>query len=516
MPSPSPTKKLRIFLSHAVDDKPKVRKICQRLKNDGFDPWLDEEQILPGHSREFEIERALRSCDLILLCFSMNSVSKEGYIQREYQQAMDIQREKPEGTIFVIPLRLDKCDMPHFISALQWVDYPANYARLLQSLRIRGVSNMPPVPVESSNLRKQKKRGDSSLSTKRANSSPGGDFTFRQGILDKFFLFVSHSESFYMVGAVGMGKTRLLDFLMRYDVQRHYLGEKADEYWLVRVDWNRLAVRNETWAFYELLLSSILFAVTYHPNVESLRTEIARIELDVIQQRDDVLALRLFELVVDKLCQGYGIKLSFLFDEFDEVYTTLAREVFRQLRAVRDSNKHHVSFVLFLRQLPELLRNPSDNESFYELLSRNAIGLDTYSRTDALRILEQIEARRRITLSGDQREGLLEASGGHIGLIQGLLSAFVESTPALPAIAQPGWIQVWGRQPVVVEECRKIFEGLSEAEQAGLCAFGRGDYASITPAIEKSLLLKGMLRRDNSAVSFFCEIFEQYVKRLRS
>lgn len=84
MQTPSPKPKLRIFLSYAVDDKPKVRKIYQRLKKDGFEPWLDEEQILPGHSRDYEIEKALKNSDVILLCFSMNSVSKEGSIQREY------------------------------------------------------------------------------------------------------------------------------------------------------------------------------------------------------------------------------------------------------------------------------------------------------------------------------------------------------------------------------------------------------------------------------------------------
>ena len=78
-------KKLRIFLSHASEDKPAVRRLSKRLKDDDFDPWLDEERLLPGQNWELEIEIALRSSDAILLCFSEKSVGKEGFVQREFK-----------------------------------------------------------------------------------------------------------------------------------------------------------------------------------------------------------------------------------------------------------------------------------------------------------------------------------------------------------------------------------------------------------------------------------------------
>lgn len=52
--------------------------------------------------------------------------------------------EKPEGTIFVIPVRLDDCELPHFIREIQWVDHPGDYDRLVMSLQVRaGGSAMP-------------------------------------------------------------------------------------------------------------------------------------------------------------------------------------------------------------------------------------------------------------------------------------------------------------------------------------------------------------------------------------
>ncbi len=114
MPNSKRKKKILVFLSHANEDKQIIRRLCQRLKSEGFDPWLDEERILPGQDWQLEIEKALRNSDAILVNFSKKSLAKEGYIQREYKKALDYQKEKPEGTIFVIPVRLDNCEIPFF------------------------------------------------------------------------------------------------------------------------------------------------------------------------------------------------------------------------------------------------------------------------------------------------------------------------------------------------------------------------------------------------------------------
>jgi len=90
-----------------------------------------------------EIEKAVEAADVVLVCLSQKSVSKEGYVQRELRFALDIAMEKPEEVIFVIPLRLDECELPRKLRSWQYVDYfPAGnrdgaYRRLMQSLKIR-------------------------------------------------------------------------------------------------------------------------------------------------------------------------------------------------------------------------------------------------------------------------------------------------------------------------------------------------------------------------------------------
>ena len=153
---------LRVFLCHYSVDKPTVRELYQKLSAEGWiDVWLDEQKLFPGMDWNLEIERAVEEADVIIVCLSSNSVTKEGYVQRELKYALDIALEKPEGTIFVIPLRLDNCEPPRRLRGWQYADYfpeslrPWAYQRVLESLKIRakllGISSNGPekTPVQS-------------------------------------------------------------------------------------------------------------------------------------------------------------------------------------------------------------------------------------------------------------------------------------------------------------------------------------------------------------------------------
>ena len=134
-------RKLRVFLCHSSQDKPIVRQIYQRLLIEGWiDPWLDEVKILAGQDFHLEINKATRNADVIIICLSSVSVIKEGFVNREIRQALDIAQEKREGEIYIVPLRLDDCD-PSFeqLKKLHWVNYfeEDGYERLKKSLQQR-------------------------------------------------------------------------------------------------------------------------------------------------------------------------------------------------------------------------------------------------------------------------------------------------------------------------------------------------------------------------------------------
>ncbi len=130
---------LRVFLCHASDDKVEVRKLSQRLQADGIDVWLDEEKLLPGQEWQHEIPQAVRDSDIILVCLSNKSTTKEGYVQKEITYALDIADEKPENTIFIIPLKLEECNLPGRLRRFQSADYftDSTYQRLLKSFKLR-------------------------------------------------------------------------------------------------------------------------------------------------------------------------------------------------------------------------------------------------------------------------------------------------------------------------------------------------------------------------------------------
>jgi Resolvase, N terminal domain/TIR domain len=47
-----------------------VRDLFHRLRQDGFDPWLDEEALLPRQDWQEEIPKAIRACDAVVVCLS--------------------------------------------------------------------------------------------------------------------------------------------------------------------------------------------------------------------------------------------------------------------------------------------------------------------------------------------------------------------------------------------------------------------------------------------------------------
>ena len=130
---------LKVFLCHASGDKPPVRELYRRLVAEGVDAWLDQERLLPGQDWRLEIPRAVQDADVVVICLSKKSITKEGYVQKEIKFALDIAEEKPEGTIFLIPARLEDCVVPERLSRWQWVDlYEENgFIRLLRSLKLR-------------------------------------------------------------------------------------------------------------------------------------------------------------------------------------------------------------------------------------------------------------------------------------------------------------------------------------------------------------------------------------------
>ncbi len=152
---------LKVFLSYASQDKLLVRELSRRLMEENWiNTWQDEKNLLPGQDWRLNILDAVDTSDIVIICLSNSSVNKEGYVQKELRYAQEIALEKPEGTTFLIPLRLEECEVPRGLRFYQWVDYfddrkDDSYKALVASLKLRYEQK---IKAEENRLRGEKRQ----------------------------------------------------------------------------------------------------------------------------------------------------------------------------------------------------------------------------------------------------------------------------------------------------------------------------------------------------------------------
>jgi hypothetical protein len=174
---------LSVFLCHLSKDKPRIRDLYKRLsKEEGLLPWLDEENLLPGQDWDLEIKNVIRGIDVAVVCITNASITKEGYIQKEIKMVLDIMDEKPDGTIFIIPLRLEECVVPEKLKKYHYADFFGNkmnvergYSKLLAAIderkKIKGISSSFQYKIPLRETVEQMVRGFQKPSIKSLNVS---------------------------------------------------------------------------------------------------------------------------------------------------------------------------------------------------------------------------------------------------------------------------------------------------------------------------------------------------------
>lgn len=344
------------------------------------------------------------------------------------------------------------------------------------------------------------------------------DVEYRKEVLKPLFDCIRSAESCYLIGAGSMGKTRILDHLVRSDVQEHYLGEKAATTLIFRLDMNRLSDYSE-WEFYELVLFNIVQTVGQNRNPELAKLSAHFLQtflLPVLEQpTNPIKVLRFLELAISNLMVlNNDMSICFVLDEFDEAYQKLPRKVFAHLRGIRDTHKNRLCYALLVRKLPARLRpDLHDHEGFYELLSRNPIAIGPYSRQDTHAMLRQLEEKRRYSISEATRDRIYEISGGHPGTAQAIFAHLLKTIEGDPHRLDPRWL---AKEENIKEECRKLLESLEADEQLGMTEFARGNLSGLPAPVHKILRAKGLLLSSNGDLPrIFNPIFELYLQENR-
>jgi hypothetical protein len=101
----------RIFLSGSIKDRNSLTRIAEFLRENGYSPWLAEEQIKPGEVLTQKISAAIESADYMITIFSKNSIQSE-WVRHETESALF---RELEGKMFIIPIVIGDIRPPMYL-----------------------------------------------------------------------------------------------------------------------------------------------------------------------------------------------------------------------------------------------------------------------------------------------------------------------------------------------------------------------------------------------------------------
>jgi len=80
----------------------------------------------------------VRASDIIIVCLS-KGFDQKGFRQKEVRIALEESALQPEGEIFIIPARLEECEILPSLQHLQWVNLfeSDGYDKLLSAFNLR-------------------------------------------------------------------------------------------------------------------------------------------------------------------------------------------------------------------------------------------------------------------------------------------------------------------------------------------------------------------------------------------
>jgi len=121
-----PDRQYDVFLSHNAKDKPRVRRLAERLKQAGLQTeaglrlWFDEWNVRSRDIIALKVDEGLEPSRVLLLCLSQNALAS-GWVALERSTAMH--RDPSNAGRRFIPLLLADCDLPDTLRRYKDVDF---------------------------------------------------------------------------------------------------------------------------------------------------------------------------------------------------------------------------------------------------------------------------------------------------------------------------------------------------------------------------------------------------------
>jgi hypothetical protein len=109
-----------VFLSHSSKDKPVVRALAERLRENGLKVWFDAWEIKPGDSIPAKIEEGLEQSRVLVLCMSANAFGSDW---AQLEAGTFRFRDPLNRARRFIPLRLDNAPVKGSLAQFLYVKW---------------------------------------------------------------------------------------------------------------------------------------------------------------------------------------------------------------------------------------------------------------------------------------------------------------------------------------------------------------------------------------------------------
>lgn len=111
----------RIFFIYSHKDKEKAMDLAVKLKEKGYNPWVDELEIIPGQNWSKAILQAIESSTVAIYLCSNSATGSDGFISKEIKHSMDVLRATKEAHSPIIPVFLEESVLPEELAGIHAV-----------------------------------------------------------------------------------------------------------------------------------------------------------------------------------------------------------------------------------------------------------------------------------------------------------------------------------------------------------------------------------------------------------
>lgn len=113
-----------IFISHSHQDKEFVDKLATHLIKHNAHVWVDRWEIKVGDSILNHVQKEIQAASAVLFVLSNASVQSE-WCKKELSAGL--MRELEEKSVIVLPVLLEKCQIPVFLKEKKYADFTESF-----------------------------------------------------------------------------------------------------------------------------------------------------------------------------------------------------------------------------------------------------------------------------------------------------------------------------------------------------------------------------------------------------